>query len=141
MLPLDAGSGTEEAHTPSAPLVSGRLSDTDIANAIVHGIRDVPGVLDMGQGLFARAATYGPGKHVAGIALQHPTPGELSVEVNVVLDERFINKALSDGSSSSDTTPMLLRFTDQVRAVVSQTLEHLGLPVPIMIDVTIDDIR
>jgi len=141
MLPLDAGSGTEEAQTPSAPLVSGRLSDTDIANAIVHGIRDVPGVLDMGQGLFARAATYGPGKHIVGIALQHPTPGELSIDVHVVLDERFLNKALSDGSSSSDTTPILLRFTDQVRAVVSQTLEHLGLPVPIMIDVTIDDIR
>ena len=141
MLPLDAGSGTEEAQTPSAPLVSGRLSDTDIANAIVHGIRDVPGVLDMGQGLFARAATYGPGKHITGIALQHPTPGELSIDVHVVLDERFLNKALSDGSSSSDTTPILLRFTDQVRAVVSQTLEHLGLPVPIMIDVTIDDIR
>jgi hypothetical protein len=141
MLPLDAGSGTEEAQTPSAPLVSGRLSDTDIANAIVHGIRDVPGVLDMGQGLFARAATYGPGKHIVGIALQHPTPGELSIDVHVVLDERFLNKALSDGSSSSDTTPILLRFTDQVRAVVSQTLEHLGLPVPLMIDVTIDDIR
>ncbi len=141
MLPLDAGSGTEEAQTPTAYMVSGRLSDTDIANAIVHAIRDVPGVLDMGQGLFARAATYGPGKHVAGIALQHPTPGELSVEVHVVLDERFLNKALSDGSSSSDTTPILLRFTDQVRAVVSQTLEQLGLPVPLMIDVTIDDIR
>jgi len=110
MLPLDAGSGTEEAQTPSAPLVSGRLSDTDIANAIVHGIRDVPGVLDMGQGLFARAATYGPGKHIVGIALQHPTPGELSIDVHVVLDERFLNKALSDGSSSSDTTPILLRF-------------------------------
>ena len=141
MLPLDAGSGTEEAQTPSAPLVSGRLSDTDIANAMVHAIRDVPGVLDMGQGLFAKAATYGPGKHIAGIALQHPTPSELAVEVHVVLDERFLNKALSDISSSSDTTPILLRFTDQVRAVITQTLEHLGLPVPIMIDVTIDDIR
>ena len=141
MLPLDAGSGTEEAQTPTAHMVSGRLSDTDIANAIVHAIRDVPGVLDMGQGLFAKVATYGPGKHIAGIALQHPTPGELSVEMHVVLDERFLNKALSDVSSSSDTTPILLRFTDQVRAVVSQTLEHLGLPVPIMIDVTIDDIR
>jgi hypothetical protein len=141
MLPLDAGSGTEEAQTPTAHMVSGRLSDTDIANAIVHAIRDVPGVLDMGQGLFAKAATYGPGKHIAGIALQHPTPGELSVEVHMVLDERFLNKAFSDVSSNSDTTPILLRFTDQVRAVVSQTLEQLGLPVPIMIDVTIDDIR
>jgi hypothetical protein len=141
MLPLDAGSGTEEAQTPTAHMVSGRLSDTDIANAMVHAIRDVPGVLDMGQGLFAKAATYGPGKHIAGIALQHPTAGELSVEVHVVLDERFLNKAFSDVSSSSDTTPILLRFTDHVRAVVSQTLEHLGLQVPIMIDVTIDDIR
>ena len=141
MLPLDAGSGTEEAQTPTAYMVSGRLSDTDIANAIVHAIRDVPGVLDMGQGLFARAATYGPGKHITGIALQQPTPGELSIDAHVVLDERFLNKALSDGSSSSDTTPILLRFTDQVRAVVSQTLEQLGLPVPLMIDVTIDDIR
>ena len=141
MLPFDAGSGTEEAQTPTAHMVSGRLSNTDVANAIVHAIRDVPGVLDMGQGLFAKTATYGPGKHIAGIALQHPTPGELSAEVHVVLDERFLNKALSDVSSSSDTTPILLRCTDQVRAVVSQTLEHLGLPVPIMIDVTIDDIR
>jgi hypothetical protein len=141
MLPLDAGSGTEETETSTARKVSVRLNDTDIANAIVHAIRDVPGVLDMGQGLFAKAATYGPGKHIAGIALQHPAPGELSVEVHVVLDERFLNKALADVSSSSDTAPILLRLTDQVRAAVSQTLEHLGLPVPLMIDVTIDDIR
>ncbi len=119
MLPLDAGSGTEDAQTPTAHMVSGRLSDTDIANAMVHAIRDVPGVLDMGQGLFAKAATYGPGKHIAGIALQHPTPGELSVEAHVVLDERFLNKALSDISSSSDTTPILLRFTDQVSRHIS----------------------
>jgi hypothetical protein len=141
MLPLDAGSGMEETETSTARKVSVRLNDTDIANAIVHAIRDVPGVLDMGQGLFAKAATYGPGKHIAGIALQHPAPGELSVEVHVVLDERFLNKALADVSSSSDTAPILLRFTDQVRAAVSQTLEHLGLPVPLRIDVTIDDIR
>jgi hypothetical protein len=141
MLPLDAGSDTGEVQTSSAPFVSGHLSDTDSAHAMVHAIRNIPGVLEMGQGLFAKAATYGPGKHVAGIALQHPTPGEVSVEVHVVLDERFLNKALTDVSSSSETTPILLRCTDQVRAVVSQTVEQLGLPVPTMIDVTIDDIR
>ena len=141
MLPLDGGSGTEAAQTPPAQLVSGRLSDTDIANAIVHAIRAIPGVLEMGQGLFARAATYGPGKHIVGIALQHPTPGELSVEVHVVLDERFLNTALADASSHSETTPILLRCSDQVRAVVSHTLEQLGVPVPTMVDVTIDDIR
>jgi hypothetical protein len=141
MLPLDAGSGTGEAQTPSALMVSERLSDLVIADAIAHAIRDVPGVLDMGQGLFARAATYGPGKHIAGIVFQHPAPGELSVEVHVVLDETTFLKALSDISSSSDKTPILLRFTDHIRAVVSQTVEHLGLPVPTMVDVTIDDMR
>ena len=139
MLPVDGGYAREEVQTSSAPFVSGNLSDTDIANAMVHAIRDIPGVLDMGRGLFAKAVTYGPGKHVAGIALQHPSPGELSVEAHVVLDERFLNKALSNVSSSPNTTPILLRCTDQVRAVVSQTLEQLGLPAPLMIDVTIDD--
>ena len=137
MLPLDAGSGTGEAQTPTAQMVSERLSDMDIANAI----RDVPGVLDMGQGLFARAATYGPGKHIAGIVFQHRAPGVLSVEAHVVLDETTFLKALSDISSNSDNTPILLRFTDHIRAVVSQTLEHLGLPVPTMVDVAIDDMR
>ena len=141
MLPLDAGSGTEEAQTPSAHLVSGRLSDTDIANALVHAIRAIPGVLEMGQGLFARAATYGPGTHIAGIALAHPSPGELAVEVHVVLDERLLTTALAEVSSRSETTPILLRCTDQVRAVVSHTLEQLGVPAPTMVDVTIDDIR
>jgi hypothetical protein len=141
MLPLDAGSGTGEAQTPPALVVSERLSDMVIADAIAHALRDVPGVLDMGQGLFARAATYGPGKHIAGVVLQHPAPGELSVEVHVVLDETTFLKALSDMSSNSDNTPIVLRFTDHIRAVVSQTFEHLGLPVPTMVDVTIDDIR
>jgi hypothetical protein len=141
MLPLDAGSGTGEAQTPTAQMVSERLSDMDIANAIVHAIRDVPGVLDMGQGLFARAATYGPGKHIAGIVFQHRAPGEILVEVHVVLDETTFLKALSDISSNSDTTPILLRCTDHIRAVVSQTVEHLGLPVPTMVDVIIDDMR
>ena len=137
MLPLDAGSGTGEAQTPTAQMVSERLSDM----AIAHAIRDVPGVLDMGQGVFARAATYGPGKHIAGIVFQHPAPGELSVEVHVVLDETTLLKALSDIASNSDHPSILLRCTDHIRAVVSQTLEHLGLPVPTMVDVIIDDMR
>jgi len=141
MLPVDGGSDRVEVQTPTAHMVSGHLSDTEIANAMVHAIRAIPGVLNMGQGLFAKSVTYGPGKHIEGIALQHPTPGDLSIEVHVVLDVRFLNTALSDVNSSSETTPILLRCTDQVRAVVSQTLEQFGLPAPLMIDVTIDDIR
>jgi hypothetical protein len=141
MLPLDAGSETGEAQTPTSPLASERLDDLVLANAIAHAIRDVPGVLDMGQGLFARVATYGPGKHINGVVLRHPSSGELSVEVNVVLDETTIIKAYSDVSSSSDNTPVLLRCTDHIRSVVSHTIAHLGLQVPITVDVTIDDIR
>ena len=146
MLPLDAGSGALEAQAPSAQMAPEPLSDMAIADAIVHDIRAIPGVVDMGQGLFARAATYGPKKHVVGVVLQHATPDTLSVEVHVVLADAWFIKAFTDVSrldvsSRTETTPMLLRMTDQIRAVVSQTFEHLGLPAPTLVDVAIDDIR
>ncbi len=141
MLPLDAGSDKVEAQAPTAQMASESLDDMVIARALAHAIRDVPGVLEMGQGLFAKVATYGPGKHVAGIVLRHPAPGELSVEVHIVLDETTFIKALAEVSPGSGKAPILLRFTDQVRDTVSQTLERLGLPAPTTVDVTIDDIR
>ncbi len=146
MLPLDAESDAIKAQESSQRMAPEHLSDTAIADAIVHAIRAVPGVLDMGQGLFAKAATFGPGKHVPGIVIQHPALDSLSVEVHVILEEAAFTKAYSeisgsDASFRAGTTPILLRFTDQIRAVVTQTLEHLGLPVSTMVDVTIDDIR
>jgi hypothetical protein len=146
MLPLDAGSGGVEAQVPSAQMAPEHLSDLGIADAIVHAVRAVPGVLDMGQGLFVKAVTYGRGKHVSGIVVQHPTPESLSVEVHVILEEAAFIKAYSEISGSgtaysSGSTPSLLRFTDQIRAVVTQTLAHLGLPESTVVDVTIDDIR
>ena len=146
MLPLNAGSSALEAQAPSAQKVPEHLSDMVLAHAIVHAIRAIPGVVDMGQGLFAKAATYGPGKHVAGIVFQHSATGERSVEVHVVLEEASLIKALSDvsrpdASSRTETTPMLQRITDNIRAVVSQTFEHLGLPTSSAVDVTLDDLR
>ena len=146
MLPLDAGSGAVEAQESSQRMAPEHLSDTFIADAIVHAIRAVPGVFDMGPGLFAKAATFGPGKRVPGVVIQHPTSGSLSVEVHVILEEATFTKAYSeisgpDASSRSGTKPILLRFTEQIRAVVTQTLEHLGLPVSTTVDVTIDGIR
>ena len=141
MLPLDVGSDKVVAQSPTIQMATEPMNDMVIANAIAHAIRGVPGVLDMGQGLFAKAATYGPGKHIAGIVLRHPAPGELLVEVHVVLDVTTFIKALSDVNSSSAKTPILLRFTDLIRTVVSQMFEHLGLPAPSTVDVTIDDIR
>jgi hypothetical protein len=141
MLPLDVGSSTADAQTPTAQLAPERLNDMVIANAVAHAIRGVPGVLDLGQGLFAKAATYGPGKNIAGIVIQHRAPGELSVEIHVVLDETTFMKVLSDVSPGSAKTPILLHFTDSIRTAVSQTMEHLSLPAPGAIDVSIDEIR
>ena len=146
MLPLDSGSGGVEAQVPSTQMAPKRLNDMVIANTIALAVRAVPGVLDMGQGLFAKAATYGPGKHVQGIVIQHPTADSLSIEAHVILEEASFTKAYSEisgseASSRTGTTPILLRFTDQIRAAVTQTLEHLGLPASTVVDVTIDDIR
>jgi len=141
MLPLDVGSDKVDPQAPTVQMVTEQMNDMVIANAIAHAIRGMPGVLDMGQGLFAKAATYGPGRHIAGIILRRPAPGELSVEIHVVLDEATFIEALSDVSASASDTPILLRFTGMIRVVVVQTFEHLGLPAPTMVDVTIDDIR
>ena len=146
MLPLDAGSGTIEAQESSKQMAPEHLSDTLIAETIVHAIRTVPGVSDMGEGLFAKAATFGPGKRVPGVVIHHPTMNSLSVEAHVVLDDAAFTKAYaetsaSDAPSMTGTTPVLLRFTDQIRTVVVQTLEHLGLPASTIVDVTIDDIQ
>jgi hypothetical protein len=146
MLPLDTGSGAIDAQESSKQMAPEHPSDTLVAETIVHAIRAVPGVLDMGEGLFAKAVTFGPGKRVQGVVIHHPTMNSLSVEAHVVLDDAAFTKAYSeisasDAPSRSSTTPVLLRFTDQIRTVVAQTLEHLGLPSSTIVDVTIDDIR
>ena len=67
MLPLDAGSGALEAQALSVQIVPAHVSEIALADAIVHDIRDIPGVVDMGQGLFAKAAPYVPKKHVVSV--------------------------------------------------------------------------
>ena len=146
MPPLDTASGARAAQGSSKRMAPEHLSDTLIAETIVHAIRTVPGVSDMGKGLFAQATTFGPGKRVSGVVIHHPSMHALSVEAHVVLDAAAFTKAYaersaSDAPSRSGATPVLLRFTDQIRTVVVQTLEHLGVPVSTLVDVTLDDIR
>jgi len=146
MPPLDSGTGAVEAKESSTRMAPKHLSDMLIAETIVHDIRLVPGVLDMGEGLFAKVGTYGPRKHIPGIVIHHPTEDSFSVEVHVVLVDAAFTKAFSEISASeapsrADSTPVLLRFTDQVRTAVVQTFEQLGLPVSSLVDVTIEDIR
>jgi hypothetical protein len=94
MLPLDARTGAEEAQEPSSRMAPERPSDIAIADAIVHTVRAVPSVFDMGQGLFAKAATFGTGKHVPGVVIQHPTSDTLWVEAQIILEEAAFNIAI-----------------------------------------------
>lgn len=141
MLPLDVESDKANPQTSTVQMVSEHMNDMVIAKAIARAIRGIPGVLDMGQGLFAKAATYGPRKHIVGIVLRRVALEDLAVEVHVILDEVTFINTLLDATSSSGNTPILLHFADLIRVVVSQTFGHLGLPTPTIVDVTIDDIR
>jgi hypothetical protein len=100
MPPLDAGSSARAAQRSSIRMAPEHLNDTLIAETIVHVIRTVPGVSDMGKGLFAQATTFGPGKHVSGIVIHHPTLDALSVEAHVVLDAAAFTKAYAERSAS-----------------------------------------
>jgi hypothetical protein len=100
----------------------------------------------MGGGLFVQAVTFGPGKRVPGVVISHSTTDSLAVEVHIILDDAAFTKtyaesSASDAQSRSSSTPVLLRFTDQVRTAVIQTLGQLGLPASTLVDVTLDDIR
>jgi hypothetical protein len=146
MLPLDTGSSAIEAQESSKQMAPEQLSDTFIAETIVSAIRSVPGVLDIGEGLFAQAVTFGPGKRVSGVVIHHPSMHALSVEAHVVLaaaafTQAYAERSASDAPARAGTPTGLLRFTDQIRTVAVQTLEHLGVPASTRVDVTIDDIR
>lgn len=144
MLHSDPDSGAVEAQVlPS--LVVPMPSDLELAKSVAAAIRGVPGVLDMGPGMFAQAATYGPGERVMGVVLRHPAPAALAIEAHVVLDERMLVQTLSsvspsDGPSGSEHTPIVVRVADRIRAVVFQTVHQFGVPGPITVDVVVDDL-
>jgi len=144
MLRPDPESRTVEAQT-LVPLTVPMPSDLDLARSIATAIREVEGVVDMGSGRFAQAATYGPGERVMGVILRHPTPAALAVEAHVVLDERMLVQALSavspsDVSSSSEDTPIVVRVADHIRAVVFQTVHQFGVLELTTVDVAVDDL-
>lgn len=126
--------------------VSAHLSDLDLAKVIAYAVRQAPGVLEMSPGRFALEATYGPGEHVSGVVLQHPTPDTLSIAVHVVVAEAalraaFDEAALSKLAPDAEQRPMLLRLAEQIRTVVSEATDALGLPSLRAVDVALDDVR
>lgn len=125
--------------------VAAHLSDLDLARVIASAVRQAPGVLEMSPGRFALQATYGPGEHVSGVVLQHPTPDTLSIAVHVVVAEAALRAAFDEADPSqlapaAEQRPLLLRLAEQIRTVVSQAADTLGLPALLAIDVALDDI-
>ena len=98
------------------------VGETSLARAVVAAIRGVPGVADVSPGLFAEAATYGPGEKVHGVVVGR-TGDVLDIEVHVcalyadslVLPELAtrVRSAVRQSIASLDAGP--LRRIDVIR--------------------------
>ncbi|WP_069801428.1 hypothetical protein [Thermogemmatispora onikobensis] len=66
------------------------VDDLSLARAVAEAVCQIPAVLELSAGRFAREGTYGPGEFVRGVVLQRPTPDSLEVEVRVVLAEQAL---------------------------------------------------
>jgi hypothetical protein len=122
--------------------VTVRLSDLHLAQAIARAVCRIPGVLEMSPGRFALEATYGPGMHVSGVVLRHPTPDALIVEVRVILMESAL-AASSPFVSVTGTGEkvVLLQMASRIRTAIARTLHRLGVDILTRIDVAFDDVR
>jgi len=121
-------------------------NDLELAKAIVQAVRLTPGVLDMSPGRFVLAATYGPGEHVTGVVLLHMTPTLLTVQIHVVASILAMSEFLPISSQTeeehvTDETPMLVQLAEQIRRNVYQAVHDFGLPAPLEVDVSIDDMQ
>ncbi len=124
------------------------LSDGEIARGIVEAVRQTPGVLDMSPGLYALAATYGPGESIVGVVLLHTTLTTYALAVHVIADYAASMAASyptpsegEDGAEDEDKSAVLVRLADLIRRNVYQTARSSGMSAPVAIDVYIDDIQ
>ncbi|WP_322480481.1 hypothetical protein [Thermogemmatispora sp.] len=69
------------------------LYDLSLARAVAEAVCQLPAVLELSAGRFAREGTYGPGEFVRGVVLKRPTPDSLEVDVRVVLAEQALRSS------------------------------------------------
>ena len=100
-----------------------------IARAVLAAVRAVPGVAGVSPGLFAVAATYGPGEVVRGVAARRAAgaAGALDLEVRVV----------AAYAPAADLPELAAR----VRGAARRAVEALGAGPARSIDVAIDGLR
>ncbi|RAQ95686.1 hypothetical protein [Thermogemmatispora tikiterensis] len=156
---------TEQQATPTS------LDDLSLARAVAEAVCQIPAVLELSAGRFAREGTYGPGEFVRGVVLQRPTPDSLEVDVRVVLAEQALRGGLAarrDGyhsnsnsggfprsGGSASTQPQqrprarsassnqlsLLDLSEQIRIAIQRALVQAGQQPARTINVFFDDVR
>jgi hypothetical protein len=154
---------TEQQATPTS------LDDLSLARAVAEAVCQIPAVLELSAGRFAREGTYGPGEFVRGVVLQRPTPDSLEVDVRVVLAEQALRggpAARRDGhhsnsgdfprsGGSASTQPQqrpracsassnqlsLLDLSEQIRLAIQRALVQTGQQPARTINVFFDDVR
>jgi hypothetical protein len=130
--------------TQEPGIISEHLNNIVIAKSIVQTVLCLPWIADISADPCQEKVTYGRGGHVSGVVLRYTELGALAIEVSVVMAEKALLEALSPTSEQSpdlDTVPLLLRFAEQLRAVIYHTAQDLSLSALTKIDVSIDDIR
>ncbi len=114
-----------------------RPADLQLAQALAAAVCQVPGVLEMSAGRFAREGTYGPGAYVRGVVLHRPTPATLEVAVHVVVaaEALLVSAAGLEGSAA------LPHLGEQIRAAVIRALPRAERRRLAAVHVSFDDLR
>ncbi|MBX5456150.1 MAG: hypothetical protein IRZ31_04550 [Thermogemmatispora sp.] len=154
---------TEQQAAPTS------LDDLSLARAVAEAVCQIPAVLELSAGRFAREGTYGPGEFVRGVVLKRPTPDSLEVDVRVVLAEQALRSSPAgrrDGHhsnsgglprpgggasaqlqqrprarSSSSNQVSLLDLGEQIRTAIQCVLAQAGQQPARTINVFFDDVR
>lgn len=117
--------GPGASQRTSAPILITLVSELTVARTVQAAVRILPGVHDLSSGVFAEAATYGPGEIVRGVVVRR-LGGGLVVAVHLVV-------AYGDRLVLPD-------LANEVRRVAGQAIALLGAAPVQRIDVAIDDL-
>lgn len=122
------------------------VSDLALADAVAHAVQAVSGVADLSPGFVTPAATYGPGRSVAGVVIRHPTIETLAIEVHVVLSQTHCRRSATAAVAGGERDPEgggdpITKIANLVRDAVRRSTQELTSSPLARVDVFIDDLQ
>lgn len=126
------------------------VSDIALAEAVAKAVRVAPEVVDLSQGRSMLAATYGPGRSVAGIVVRHPTLDTLALEVHVILSEARCTQtstgiatgiAMEPEGQDAQIHGPVNEIANRVRSAARVAAQQTTTAAVEQVDVFIDDLR